>query len=79
MHPFRCGDTSVLIMATKKYLLIFLNMCKGNQKPQRLHRKLGTYAAVAYEIGRCASAVVQYVYFPCDIRSAVENLSQKER
>ena len=54
-------------------------MCKGNQKPQRFHRKLGAYAAVAYEIGRCASAVVQYVYFPRDIRSAVENLSQKER
>ena len=46
----------------------------------RLYRELGTYAAVAREIGRSASAVSNYVQMkkvPRNIRIAVENLSQK--
>ena len=48
---------------------------------QRLYRELGTYAAVAREIGRNASAVSKYVQMkdiPRNIRIAVENLSQKQ-
>ena len=47
---------------------------------QRLYRELGTYAAVAREIGRSASSVSKYVQMkgvPTNIRIAVENLSQK--
>ena len=47
---------------------------------QRLYRELGTYAAVAKEIGRSASSVSKYVQMknvPRNIRIAVENLSQK--
>lgn len=47
---------------------------------QRLYRKLGTYAAVAREVGRSASSVSKYVQMkgvPNNIRIAVENLSQK--
>ena len=47
---------------------------------QRLYRVLGTYAAVAKEIGRSASSVSKYVQMknvPRNIRIAVENLSQK--
>jgi len=46
---------------------------------QRLYRELGTYAAVAREIGRSASAVSNYVQMkkvPRNIRIAVENLIQ---
>ena len=48
---------------------------------QRLYRELGTYAAVAREMGRSASAVSNYVQMknvPRNIRIAVENLSQKD-
>ena len=48
---------------------------------QRLYRKLGTYAAVAREVGRSASSVSKYVQMkgvPANIRIAVENLSQKD-
>ena len=48
---------------------------------QRLYRKLGTYAAVAREIGRSASSVAKYVKMegvPTNIRIAVENLSQSK-
>lgn len=44
---------------------------------QRLYRKLGTYAAVAREVGRSASSVSKYVQMkgvPDNIRIAVENL-----
>ena len=44
---------------------------------QRLYRKLGTYAAVAREVGRSASSVSKYVQMkgvPTNIRIAVENL-----
>ena len=47
---------------------------------QRLYRKLGTYAAVAREVGRSASSVSKYVQMkgvPTNIRIAVETLSQK--
>lgn len=47
---------------------------------QRLYRKLGTYAAVAREVGRSASSVSKYVQMkgvPDNIRITVENLSQK--
>ena len=47
---------------------------------QRLYRQLGTYTAVAREIGRNASSVSKYVQMkgvPDIIRIAVENLSQK--
>ena len=47
---------------------------------QRLYRELGTYAAVAKEIGRSASSVSKYVQMkgvPTNIRIAVENLLQK--
>lgn len=47
---------------------------------QRLYRIHGTYAAVAREMGRSASAVAKYVKMdgvPRNIRIAVENLSQK--
>ena len=47
---------------------------------QRLYRELGTYAAVAREMGRSASSVSKYVKMegiPRNIRIAVENLSQK--
>ena len=49
---------------------------------QRLYRKLGTYAAVAREVGRSASSVSKHVQMkgvPTNIRIAVETLSQKER
>jgi len=49
---------------------------------QRLYRVLGTYAAVAREIGRSASAVSKYVQMkdvPRNIRIAVENLSQQTK
>ena len=45
---------------------------------QRLYRKLGTYAAVAREVGRSASSVSKYVQMkgvPSNIRIAVENLA----
>lgn len=48
---------------------------------QRLYRQLGTYAAVAREVGRSASSVAKYVKMenvPRNIRIAVENLSNKE-
>ena len=47
---------------------------------QRLYRKLGTYTAVAREMGRSASSVSKYVQMkgvPDNIRITVENLSQK--
>ena len=47
---------------------------------QRLYRQLGTYTAVAREMGRRASSVSKYVQMkgvPDIIRIAVENLSQK--
>ena len=47
---------------------------------QRLYRKLGTYAAVAREVGRSASSVSKYVQMkgvPNNIRIAVETLSLK--
>lgn len=47
---------------------------------QRLYLQLGTYAAVAREVGRSASSVSKYVQMksvPDNIRIAVENLSQK--
>lgn len=47
---------------------------------QRLYRKLGTYAAVAREVGRSASSVSKYVQMkgvPTNIRIAVETLSQE--
>ena len=49
---------------------------------QRLYRVLGTYAAVAREIGRSPSAVSKYVQMkdvPRNIRIAVENLSTKDK
>ena len=49
-------------------------------KMQRLYRRLGTYAAVAREVGRSASSVSKYVQMkgvPANIRIAVENLMQK--
>lgn len=49
-------------------------------KMQRLYQQLGTYAAVAKEIGRSPSSVSKYVQMkgvPANIRIAVENLSQK--
>ena len=48
---------------------------------QRLYRELGTYAAVAKEIGRSESSVSKYVQMknvPRNIRIAVENLTRKE-
>ena len=47
---------------------------------QRLYKELGTYAAVAREMGRSASAVSKYVQMkgvPNNIRLAVETLSQQ--
>ena len=47
---------------------------------QQLYRKLGTYAAVAREVGRSASTVSKYVHMkgvPDNIRIAVENLSRE--
>ena len=47
---------------------------------QRLYRIQGTFAAVAREMGRSASAVSNYVQMknvPRNIRIAVENLIQK--
>ena len=47
---------------------------------QRLYRQLGTYTAVAREMGRSASSVSKYVQMkgvPDNIRITVENLSQK--
>ena len=47
---------------------------------QRLYRELGTYAAVAREVGRSASSVSKYVQMkgvPTNIRIAVENLSRE--
>ena len=47
---------------------------------QRLYKELGTYAAVARETGRSASAVSKYVQMkgvPNNIRLAVETLSQQ--
>ena len=49
---------------------------------QRLYRELGTYAAVAKEIGRSASSVSKYVqlkHVPRNIRIAVENLSRETK
>ena len=49
---------------------------------QRLYRELGTYAAVAREMGRSASSVSKYVQMqgvPRNIRIAVENLSQQTK
>ena len=49
---------------------------------QRLYRELGTYAAVAKEIGRSASSVSKYVQMknvPRNIRIAVENLSRETK
>jgi len=49
---------------------------------QRLYRKLGTYAAVAREVGRSASSVSKYVQMkgvPINIRIAVENLIKEEK
>ena len=49
---------------------------------QRLYRKLGTFAAVAREMGRSASAVSNYVQMkkvPRNIRIAVETLANKEK
>ena len=46
---------------------------------QRLYRILGTYAAVAKEIGRSASSVSKYVQIknvPRNICIAVENLTR---
>ena len=46
----------------------------------RLYRQLGTYTAVAKEIGRSPSSVSKYVQMkgvPANIRIAVENLMQK--
>lgn len=48
---------------------------------QRLYRVMGTYAAVAKEIGRSPSSVSKYVQMkgvPRNIKIAVENLSQKD-
>lgn len=47
----------------------------------RLYKKLGTYAAVAREVGRSASSVSKYVQMKGvsnNIRIAVENLIKKE-
>lgn len=47
----------------------------------RLYKKLGTYAAVAREVGRSASSVSKYVQMKGvsnNIRIAVENLVKKE-
>ena len=47
---------------------------------KRLYRQLGTYTAVAKEIGRSPSSVSKYVQMkgvPANIRIAVENLMQK--
>ena len=49
-------------------------------KMQRLYRQLGTYAAVANEIGRSPSSVSKYVQMkgvPTNIRIAVENLTRE--
>ena len=49
---------------------------------QRLYRIHGTFAAVAREMGRSASAVSNYVQMknvPRNIRIAVENLSQQTK
>ena len=49
---------------------------------QRLYRELGTYAAVAKEMGRSASAVSNYVQMkkvPRNIRIAVENLLRETK
>ena len=49
---------------------------------QRLYRELGTYAAVAREIGRSASSVSKYVKregVPRNIKIAVESLSQQTK
>lgn len=49
---------------------------------QRLYREPGTYAAVAKEMGRSASAVSNYVQMkkvPRNIRIAVENLSRETK
>ena len=48
---------------------------------QRLYRQLGTYAAVAREVGRSASSVSKYVQMkgvPNNIRITVENLIKRE-
>ncbi len=45
---------------------------------QRLYAQLGTYAAVAREIGRSASSVSKYVQMkgiPNNVRIAVQSLS----
>ena len=49
---------------------------------RRLYRQLGTYAAVAKEMGRSPSSVSKYVQMkgvPANIRIAVENLSMKDK
>lgn len=51
-------------------------------KMQRLYRQLGTYTAVAKEIGRSPSSVSKYVQMkdvPRNIKIAVENLINKEK
>lgn len=50
-------------------------------KMQQLYAKLGTYAAVAREIGRSADTVSRYVQMkgvPQNVRIAVWNLSQEK-
>ncbi len=47
---------------------------------RRLYRQLGTYTAVAKEIGRSPSSVSKYVQMkgvPTNIRIAVENLTRE--
>lgn len=47
---------------------------------RRLYRQLGTYTAVAKEIGRGPSSVSKYVQIkgvPANIRIAVENLTRE--
>ena len=47
---------------------------------RRLYRQLGTYTAVAKEIGRSPSSVSKYVQMkgvPANIRIAVENLKRE--
>lgn len=47
---------------------------------RRLYRQLGTYTAVAKEIGRSPSSVSKYVQMkdvPANIRIAVENLTRE--
>lgn len=53
---------------------------EGIIKMQRLYRKLGTFVAVAREVGGSASSVSKYVPMkgvPANIRISIENLLQK--